>query len=175
MAAISSLDRLLAEDAVRRALIEYCRGVDRGDAERAISAYHPDGVDHHGTWDGRVAEHFAAALARLVARTISTVHVLGPSTFDWIDDRKVAVETNVMALHEVEHDGERTVEHLHGRYLDVCTLERDEWRISERTFIHDLDFADHGAVHAYPPGIFTEGARGMADPAAVSLPERPSR
>ncbi|WP_170285654.1 nuclear transport factor 2 family protein [Microbacterium rhizomatis] len=165
MALISSVERLLAEDAVRRALLAYCRGVDRGDAALAVSAYHPDGVDHHGTWDGRVDGHFADALARLVDRTRSTVHVLGPSAFDWIDTRTVRVESNVMALHEVEVDGRRTIEHLHGRYLDLFTCTDGDWAISERMFVHDLDFLDDRAAAAYPPHVFANGARGADDPA----------
>lgn len=163
MTTVSSVDRLLAEDAVRRALLEYCRGVDRGDAARALSAYHPDGVDHHGTWDGVAHEHLPGALDRLLERTTATVHLLGPSTFDWIDGDTVRVESNVFALHEVAGTT-RTVEHLHGRYLDVFTCLAGDWRISERAFVHDLDTADVDADLAYPPGIFARGGRGVGDP-----------
>jgi dihydrofolate reductase len=162
---VSSVERLLAEDAIRRALLEYCRGVDRGDAARALSAYHPDGVDHHGTWDGVAHEHLTAALERLLERTTSTVHLLGPSTFDWIDDSTVRVESNVLAVHEVS-GATRTIEYLHGRYLDVFTCVAGDWRIHERTFVHDLDAADVDAALAYPPGIFTRGGRGAGDPSA---------
>ncbi|WP_439590963.1 nuclear transport factor 2 family protein [Microbacterium sp.] len=167
MTTVSTVDRLLAEDAVRRALIAYCRGVDRGDAAYALTAYHPDGVDHHGTWDGRVSDHFADALQRLVDRTTSTVHLMGASEFDWIDARAVRVESSVLALHEVvDAQGRRSIEHLHGRYLDVFRCISGEWRISERTFVRDLDFLDDRGTAAYPPGLFAEGARGSEDPAA---------
>lgn len=165
MTTVSSVERLLAEDAIRRALLEYCRGVDRGDAARTLSAYHPDGVDHHGTWDGKAHEHLTAALERLLERTAATVHLLGPSTFDWIDDATVRVESNVLALHEVS-GATRTIEHLHGRYLDVFTCVAGDWRIRERTFVHDLDTADADAAVAYPPGIFARGGRGAGDPSA---------
>ncbi|MGX1703148.1 nuclear transport factor 2 family protein [Microbacterium sp. NPDC055357] len=165
MATTSSIERLLAEDAIRRALLEYCRGVDRGDAARALRAYHPHGVDHHGTWDGVASAHLADALARLVARTRSTVHLLGPSTFDWTDAETVVVESDVLALHEVVDENGRRVEHLHGRYLDVFTLRGGDWRISERTFVHDIDFLDDRGLDAYPPGIFVGGVRGEGDPA----------
>lgn len=167
MTTVSTVERLLAEDAVRRALIAYCRGVDRGDAARALTAYHDDGVDHHGTWDGRVADHFAAALQRLTDRTASTVHLMGDSEFAWVDADTVRVESRVVALHEVlDAQGARSIEHLHGRYLDVFRCREGEWRISERTFVRDLDFRDDRGIAAYPPGLFATGARGAEDPAA---------
>lgn len=163
MTEVSSVERLLAEDAIRRALLEYCRGVDRGDAARALSAYHPDGVDHHGTWDGVAHEHLPKALDRLLARTTSTVHLLGPSSFAWIDEATVRVESNVFAVHEVA-GAARTIEHLHGRYLDVFTCVEGDWRIRERTFVHDVDVADVDAAAAYPPELFARGGRGAGDP-----------
>jgi hypothetical protein len=166
MSTVSSIERLVAEDAVRRALVAYCRGVDRGDGARARRAYHPDAIDHHGTWDGRVADHFDDALRRLTERTSSTVHLLGPSEFDWIDDATVRVESQVLALHEVVGAAGRSVEHLHGRYLDVFRCIGGDWRISERTFVRDLDFLDDRGVVAYPAGVFPTGRRGAEDPAA---------
>lgn len=166
MATASTIERLLAEDAIRRALLAYCRGVDRGDSARVLEAYHPDGVDHHGTWDGRAQEHLDDALRRLVDRTLTTVHLLGPSTFAWRDERTVRVESNVLALHEVVAGSGRSIEHLHGRYLDVFTLVADDWRISERTFVRDLDVLDGEARAAYPAGVFTDGGRGDSDPSA---------
>lgn len=167
MTTVSSVERILAEDAIRRALVEYCRGVDRGDATRALEACHPDGIDHHGTWDGVAATDLPSALARLVARTRSTVHSLGPSTFDWRASREVVVESDVLALHETVDDDGRRIEHLHGRYLDLFTLRDGQWQISERTFVHDLDFLDERGAEAYPRGIFAEGAHGNDDPSAT--------
>jgi hypothetical protein len=163
MVHVVDLDTLLAEHAIRAALVDYSRGVDRGDTERVLAAYHPDGVDHHGTWDGVAHEALPAALQRLLERTISTVHFLGESSFEWAE-RSVQVETNVLALHLVRHEPDTSIEHLHGRYLDVFTCVDGDWRISERTFVHDADFLDAASTRAYPDGIFVQGARNAEDP-----------
>jgi len=42
------LKRLAAESEIRRRLLDYCRGVDRCDAELVASTYHADAIDDHG-------------------------------------------------------------------------------------------------------------------------------
>ena len=44
----SAIQELLDKEAIRDALVRYCRGVDRGDADLICSAYHPDAEDDHG-------------------------------------------------------------------------------------------------------------------------------
>jgi hypothetical protein len=156
---VTTVDRLLAQDAIRRALVDYCHGVDRGDLDLVLSAYHRDAVDRHGTWEGRVRDELPGALRRLVDRTASTVHFLGASTYDWVGD-VAHVETSVHAVHEIIDDArERSLEHLFGRYLDVVTCRDGEWRIAERTFVHDVDQLTGTAPYAYPQDVFTRGAR----------------
>ena len=61
------LQRLLDERAIERRLVDYCRGVDRGDAALVASVYHPDGTDDHGSFKGLgvdFAEHVDAPAGR---------------------------------------------------------------------------------------------------------------
>src|SRR5687768_13411129 len=59
----AELQRLLDEREIERRLADYCRGVDRGDAELVASVYHPDGTDDHGSFRG-LGIDFAAYVTR---------------------------------------------------------------------------------------------------------------
>jgi ketosteroid isomerase-like protein len=170
MVRVADVDRLLAEHAIRHALVEYCRGVDRGDVDRVLAVYHEDAVDHHGTWDGLAHEDLPAALQRLLDRTRSTVHFLGPSTFTW-EESTVHVETDVLALHLVPVEGGTNVEHLHGHYLDRFSCRDGDWRIAERTFVHDADYRLDRTTPAYPENLFVHSSRDHAS--APPVPEQP--
>ena len=60
-----ALQRLLDEQAIRRLLVDYCRGVDRGDEALVASVYHPDATDDHGRFKGTGLDFAAYAVPRL--------------------------------------------------------------------------------------------------------------
>src|SRR5262249_11432964 len=50
---------LLDEQAIRRVLARYCRGIDRLDQDLVRSCYHPDATEAHGTFTGGLEEYLA--------------------------------------------------------------------------------------------------------------------
>src|SRR3546814_17297581 len=56
----------LDKHAIYEALMRYCRGVDRGDNAMLASAYHADGIDDHGFWNG-LGSDFAIFINAMLA------------------------------------------------------------------------------------------------------------
>ena len=65
----TSSQRLLDERAIHRCLLDYCRGVDRGDPELVASVYHADGTDDHGSFKG-LGSDFAIYVTDAAARAV---------------------------------------------------------------------------------------------------------
>jgi hypothetical protein len=57
-----------AAEAIRQAVLRYCRGVDRLDAELMLSAYHDGATDDHGVFAGSAAD----LCARVVRSQLDT-------------------------------------------------------------------------------------------------------
>jgi hypothetical protein len=58
---------------------------------------------------------------------------------------------------------------MHGRLLDRLELRDVEWRIVERTVIHDWDKTERIEHLAKWDGVFARGTRGPADPVCSFL------
>jgi hypothetical protein len=70
-----SLRELLDREAIRTVLYDYCRAVDRGDAELMKSCYHADGTDDHGFFSGGGWD-FADYVLPLLAQLDRSIHSL---------------------------------------------------------------------------------------------------
>ena len=46
------IQRVLDRAAIEECLLRYTRGIDRHDVELVMSAFHPDALDTHGTFEG---------------------------------------------------------------------------------------------------------------------------
>ena len=139
----TSLDRLVAEAAIRRRLLEYCRGIDRCDADIVAGVYWPDGTDDHGSFQGLGTDFAVHATDALARHALATTHLIGDSLLDWVDDATVDVETPVMAVHRCaggrdDAPGEY-LERFAGRYFDRFTERDGDWRIAARRLTWDWD------------------------------------
>ena len=157
------LERLLAERAIRRRLLEYCRGIDRCDAELVASAYHPDATDDHGSFRGLGADFARYATDALRAHAEATLHFLGDSLIDFTSDDTAHVETYVHAEHRCDGAAGPYLEMFGGRYVDRFERRDGEWRIADRLCIREWDRRTP-IEPAFPPDRFTEGRRDRADP-----------
>jgi hypothetical protein len=138
--------------------------VDRGDAELVASVYHPDGTDDHGSFKGLGSDFAVYATTRLPARYRATQHTIANTVIDFVDDDTARVESHVCARHlRDEGDDVLAMETFFGRYVDRFERRDGTWKIAERVVVHDWDLAEPVTL-AFPPGRFTEGARGPADP-----------
>jgi hypothetical protein len=137
--------------------------VDRGDADLVASVYHADGTDDHGSFKGLGSDFAVYATTRLPARYRATQHTIANTIIDFVDDDTAHVESHVCARH-LRDDGDDVLamETFFGRYVDRFERRDGVWKIAERLLVHDWDMAEPVTL-AFPPGRFTDGARGTAD------------
>ncbi len=155
------LQRLLDEAAIRRVLVRYCRGVDRGDEESIRSVYWPDARDDHGTYQGSGADFAAHVVRALAAHALATQHGLQQVTIELAGER-AWVESYVVARHKLRRDGALWLETFGGRYVDRFEKRADEWRIADRRVVHDWSKLEPIAAE-YPNARFEQGRRDRED------------
>lgn len=147
-----------AERAIRRCLADYCRGIDRCDADLVASVYHADASDDHGSFIGRGVDFARLATAKLRSHALATTHIIGQPIIDFTSATSADVETQVIAWHRVaDADGE-FLENFCGRYFDRFECREGDWRIVERRLTHDWDNKVR-VEPAFPPGTFTPSPR----------------
>jgi uncharacterized protein (TIGR02246 family) len=155
----AELRRMLDERAIRRLLLEYCRGIDRCDAELVASVYHPDATDDHGAFKGSGHEFAAYAVERLSKAYVATQHFLGDSIVNFAGDDVADVETYVLAYHRSADD---QIMSFGGRYVDRVERRDGVWKIADRVVIHEWDTSAPCPPY-FPTGRFLEGARDRTD------------
>jgi hypothetical protein len=159
---VDDLQRLLDERAIYRRLVEYCRGVDRGDAALVASVYHPDGTDDHGSFMGLGSDFAEYVTSRLPARYEATQHTIANPLIRFTDADTAIVETHVCAHHRRTDEQGPVLDTFGGRYVDRFERRDGEWKIAHRVVVHEWDRCERVEL-AYPPGRFSEGRRGPGD------------
>jgi SnoaL-like domain len=157
------LQRLLDERAIERRLVDYCRGVDRGDKTLVASVYHPDGTDDHGSFKGLGVDFAEYVTRRLAERYEATMHTIANPVIEFTGPDTAHVESHVCARQRRSDAGGVVLETFGGRYVDRFERRDGEWRIAHRTLVHEWDKIEHVEL-AFPPGRYTEGVRGSSDP-----------
>jgi hypothetical protein len=159
---MDDLPRLLDEHAIRRRLLEYCRGVDRLDVELVRGVYHPDSTDDHGSFAGSGVDFADYVVSRLGENYEATMHVMGDSIVDFADADMAFVETQVVAYQQRRDEQGPVLETFGGRYVDRFERRHDEWKIADRLVVHDWDKTERIEL-AFPPGKYTDGLRSGED------------
>lgn len=162
MTAQPDVQRLLDEREIFGRLVDYCRGVDRGDAPLVASVYHPDGTDDHGSFRGLGSEFAEYVTRRLGERYAATMHTIGNTTIRFDGPDLALVESHVCARQRRDEGTTTVLETFGGRYVDRFERRAGAWRIAHRTVVHEWDKVER-VEPAFPPGRFTEGVRGPAD------------
>jgi len=127
-------DEMADREAIRDCLFRYSRGVDRGDAELLRSVYWPGAIDYHTGFTGTGEEFIEWALPRLMEME-QNVHMIG-NVFIRLAGDTAEVESYLWSVSVVPGDQPRQIM-VSGRYLDKFEKRKDEWRIAERTVVHD--------------------------------------
>jgi hypothetical protein len=121
---------------IQQVLARYCHAIDRCDEEQLKTVYWEDAVDNHGVFNGNAWE-FAEFIIPMLQGMRCTMHKIS-NTLIQLDGDRAAVETYVDAYHLADgEDGKQYDIVVGGRYLDRFERRRGEWRIAERTFVHD--------------------------------------
>jgi len=159
------MQRVFDERAIHRCLLDYCRGVDRGDPELVASVYHADGTDDHGSFKGLGSDFAIYVTTRLPERYQATQHTIANTMIDFVGDDVANVESQVCARHvrPPRVDEGLMLETFGGRYVDRFERRDGAWKIARRLVVHEWNMVEPVTL-AFPPERFAQGVRGPADP-----------
>lgn len=162
--------QMLAERAIYKAMMRYCRGSDRADLELMKSAFHPDATNRHGMFDGKAYDFVELGAEIMKGKTewssgikAQSHHITNFSVV-FEDDKSANVESYF--FYAFQHiKGETLLNAFFcARYLDHFTL-RDEWRIERRKVVMDHYF--EGPTDTFDkdlPASYIRGGLGEDDP-----------
>lgn len=160
-----AVQAMLDKQAIHDVLVRYCRGVDRCDLAMLKSAYWPDAVDDHGTFNGNAME-FCETLIPALKGMDQTMHAIGNVHMELHGD-KAKVETYCTAYHYIPGPDGHVDMIAGGRYLDRMEKRNGEWRIAYRLYVMDWN-QNMPATAQWDEGIFamlkTRGKRHPDDP-----------
>ncbi len=160
------LQRVLDERAIDRRLLDYCRGVDRGDAALVASVYHPDGTDDHGSFKG-LGSDFADYVTTRLAERYEATHAHHRQHDDRLRGRRRSRTSRATCAPATSGRPAATKGSCWRRSAvatsTASSAGTEQWKIAHRTVVHEWDKVEHVEL-AFPPGRFTEGVRGPADP-----------
>jgi SnoaL-like domain len=162
-----ALQELVDKEAIRQAVLRYCRGVDRADEELLASAYHRDAVDYHGATPFEGAA-IAPGILELVNRSRASLHQISNQFIQLQGPHRAAAETYFTAWQGMEDEGAERMMVAIGRYVDRFEKRAGEWRIANRVVIveHVQLLPSDGVFPASQPGI---GRRDRGDPSYGAL------
>lgn len=125
------LEALLDEQAIRRVLLRYCRGIDRLDLELVRSCYWPQATDRHGPFMG-TRDEFVEWAEALLRRHSMTMHHVGNMLIE-VHGETATSETYCVAYHSGEPAADVRWNYRAGvRYVDRFEKHSGEWRIADR-------------------------------------------
>lgn len=171
----AACQQLVARQEIHDCLLRYCWGIDRGDLQLVLSAFHEDAVDNHSGVEESAVERFTRTVAQ--ASAMRTSHNLGNILIQ-IDGAQAAVQSYLTARHQFEFAGKTWDWIIAGRYLDKFECRDGQWRIAHRTVVYDFErFDEHGAKpDGHPATAFFDhvirGQRGRGDYSYQSLAEK---
>jgi len=164
MNASQALDDVVSHQAIIELGCRYVRGVDRGDPEMIMTAFHDDAAIVSGAFNGS-AQDFSVEIGKLLDEI--SPRVAHTVTNHWIDiSGDVGVgESYVIAYQNTLGDDPQDVM-TGGRYVDRYERRNGEWKISHRTFVLDWTTSSP-SKDLMGLGMFEEmvkGERGKGDP-----------
>ena len=154
------LRSLLDKQDITEALLRYCRGIDRLDADLIRSAYHLDATDDHGLFKGRAVD-FVPWVISVLPRLEVTQHKLGNVQIDLQDDLAY-VESYFLAVHVPRQHA--VEEYTYGRYIDRFERRDGAWRIADRKVVQDFTTVHPRGEPYRHEAHFVRGARDKTDP-----------
>ena len=135
----TDVETLLAKQAIRKTMQNYCRGIDRLDREIFTSVFHPDAtVDYEGM-NTCTAEEITDIFMENHRGWAFHSHQITNSTIKLKGARAVS-ETYVTAVIRSYPDpsGHSVDMHYRGRYLDRWSKRDGRWAIDHRHLITDI-------------------------------------
>jgi hypothetical protein len=127
----AALQDMLAKWAIREAIMRYCRGVDRCDADLINSAFHLDGADEQASGTRLGAEIGKGLVESLPKITVATNHNIGTQNIE-VNGDKASAETYMQGNHML---ADKRRMNTRVRYLDQFERRNGEWKIARRQTI----------------------------------------
>ena len=134
----------VAENAIRRVLYRYCRGIDRREYGLVRDCYHPDATDDHGDFIGGVdgfVEHVESNLRRFER----TMHFLGNILIEVdLHANHARSEAYAIAYHRLRANDKKPLrDFVVGlRYVDDFERRERAWRIANRVCVFEWSRID---------------------------------
>jgi hypothetical protein len=161
----ASLRELKDRQEILDCIHRYCRGVDRGDRDLLLSAYHADAIDDHGVFVGIAADFATWALAYHREHQVSHQHAVLNHSCE-LSANSAHTETYFL------YQGTNRVGPAMlagGRYVDRFERRNNRWAIAARVCVTEW-FAELGK-DPLPPDFkaaLTSNAIGLRDRSDVS-------
>lgn len=158
------IQQLLDKEAIREVLWQYCRAIDRLDADLLRSVYWPDAYDDHMGMEF-TGENVGELLTKAMRDTMDiTTH--GITTVNIaLDGNFAGSESYSTSVHRHTVNGEQKTMFTITRYIDRFERRAGEWRIIHRVVLVDLT-GHLGHEHF---DVKTKGRRDRSDPSYVVL------
>lgn len=137
----AELQEMLDHHRIRKALADYCRGVDRVDEPLMASVYAEDSFDDHGTVKAPGPEYCSKMCDSVVVMTETLHHTLGQSTIRVNGDEAGAETYFIAVARETTAEGVRLCNQLGGRFADRLVRENGQWKVKHRIVLRDWSVA----------------------------------
>jgi hypothetical protein len=166
----SLVQRLLDEREIEAVLVNYCRGVDRLDAELLRSVYHPDAIDNHGATFRGNAHEFVDVIIERLSRASRTLHTIGNVTIDIRGDH-AWVESYFLVYHHEDRANPTPLMNpagtdllAAGRYVDKFEKRDGAWKILRRDVLREFTRIDPTGAELPSPADGPRSTRAADDP-----------
>jgi hypothetical protein len=136
------VQELLDKQAIREALMRYCRGVDRLDVRLINSAFHTDAVNVHWTsGPPLVGEEIGHSIVGFEGKMKKTLHNITNQVIS-LDGDTAGSETYWLVW-QIRIDGDEEVRYNNlGRYIDRFERRNGEWKIAHRLVVREFSAQD---------------------------------
>lgn len=167
----TEVDVLLAKQAIRELVYQIARGVDRADAALITAAFHDDGTDDHGAYQGSAAGFAEWATSFPMARS---QHHIG-NVIAEVDGDSARAESYFSAQHNWPVDGVMMQVMAGGRYLDTFERRQSVWKLTHRHAIYDWEqlVPQQEQEGSRTDGTRAWGERGTGDPSYAFFADGP--
>jgi len=129
------IEILLAKQSIYELACQYCRGLDRLDAELLRSVFFEDAFCEYGFYDGRPAEFIEFAIKALESHAANH-HMIGNTLIE-VEGNEAYGEVYFRAYHKVMVESEFQDLIIAGRYIDRYERRDGVWKIAYRSERND--------------------------------------